>query len=241
MAKQGPKWEHYVRLGEFVVKHNGPLEEALAFARKAIEVGGDRPTSLIFLIDVLQRMGRLEEALSTASAGAEKFPRQAGLWESLTSVQKRLGNAAAAAAAMKKAVALRRVSSAYAASSACCSSKATTWRERWPRPSRPRALPREAFPSAPHGTCDHTDQPRDAAPGTGGAGERLRLRRHRRSFLSDGPCVITFHDSGKTFRSCPSEARMSGRTHGRADAAATSQPELPIVQRKRSKIQPRGR
>jgi len=107
MAKQGPKWEHYVRLGEFVVKHDGPLEDALAFARKAIEVGGDRPTSLIFLIDVLQRMGRLEEALSTVSAAAEKFPRQAGLWESLTSVQKRLGNAGAAAAAMKKAVALR--------------------------------------------------------------------------------------------------------------------------------------
>jgi hypothetical protein len=107
IAEHGSTWQYCVRLGGFIVRHDGPLERALEVARKAIEVGGDRPSSLIFLIDVLARMGRLEEALATAKAGVEKFPRQAGLWESLTTVQKRLGNAAKAAEALKNAVELR--------------------------------------------------------------------------------------------------------------------------------------
>jgi tetratricopeptide (TPR) repeat protein len=107
IAEHGPAWEYFVRLGGFIVRQDGPLERALELGRKAIEIGGDRPTSLIFLIDVLARMGRPEEALSVAKAGVEKFPRQAGLWESLTAVQKRLGNAAEAAEALKNAVELR--------------------------------------------------------------------------------------------------------------------------------------
>ena len=107
IAEQGARWEHYVRLGGYIVKHDGPLEQALEFARKAIALGGERPTSQIFLFDVLQRMGRLEEALAMAKAGTGKFPRQSGLWEIQASVHKRMGDIAAAATALKEAVALR--------------------------------------------------------------------------------------------------------------------------------------
>ncbi len=107
IAEREPQREYYIRLGGFIVKHGGPLEEALELAHKAMAVGGDRPPSLIFLSDVLKRMGRLEEALAVATAGARKFPRQAGLWESVMDVQRRMGNAPAAAEALKKAVALR--------------------------------------------------------------------------------------------------------------------------------------
>lgn len=107
IAEHGEKWEFYVRLGGFIVKHEGALEKALDYARKAMAIGGDRPTSMIFLVDVLERMGRYDEALSVAQAGTAKFPRQAGLWESLANVQKRLGDIPAAAEALKKTVELR--------------------------------------------------------------------------------------------------------------------------------------
>jgi hypothetical protein len=109
IAERAPSWEYCVRLGGFIVRHNGPLDRALELAREAVSLGGERPApaALIFLVNVLERLGSLDEAVAVAEAGARKYPRQAGLWQGLYSAQKRRKNLSAASEALRKAVDLR--------------------------------------------------------------------------------------------------------------------------------------
>jgi hypothetical protein len=109
IAEHGTSWTYLVRLGGFILRHNGPLDRALELARQAVSLGGERPapTALIFLVNVLQRNGLLGEAATVAAAGAQKYPRQAGLWQGLADVERRRKNAGAAAEALRKAVVLR--------------------------------------------------------------------------------------------------------------------------------------
>jgi len=95
------------RLAEYIMRHGGSLEEAEQHARRAIELGGEKPDSILVLADVFVRRKRQNDALTLLERACKAHPDRLDLWRSRAAIEGELGRPMDAAAALKHAVSLR--------------------------------------------------------------------------------------------------------------------------------------
>jgi predicted Zn-dependent protease len=99
-----PTSARYLRLAEFILRHNGPLDQA---ARQAVSSGDPTSAALSILMRVLQRQEQLDEAAEAAGKATEEWPDQPNLWRTLARIQRRRGLPGAAAEALRTVAALQ--------------------------------------------------------------------------------------------------------------------------------------
>ena len=95
--------EKWGRLAAFILRHNGPIDDA----RAAIERSGNQAGALVTLAEILDRQGCLDEAASTLRKACELHPSDEGIWRRRGRLEGRLQHFDLAAAAFEYAVTLR--------------------------------------------------------------------------------------------------------------------------------------
>jgi tetratricopeptide (TPR) repeat protein len=96
----------YLRQSGYILRHQGPLNEAEVLTRKGIEMGGINLEASLMLADILTRQGRLDEACETATNATKTWPQHGVTWERLCNIEKQRGRLNAAIAALNQAAAL---------------------------------------------------------------------------------------------------------------------------------------
>jgi hypothetical protein len=68
-----------VKLAEFILRHNGPLDRATQAARQAVSLGDPTSAALATLIRVLERREQFDDAAEAAGKATEEWPDQPNL------------------------------------------------------------------------------------------------------------------------------------------------------------------
>ncbi len=98
---------YYMRLAQYMVRHGDDLNKALDLFLQATAMGSPSAELVKCHIDILSRLGRLEEASDVAKEGTVRFASLHDAWHSLARVERQLGRFDQAVSAYEKAASLR--------------------------------------------------------------------------------------------------------------------------------------
>jgi hypothetical protein len=101
-----PSPEQFLRLAEYIIRHDGPPAEAERMIHEAMRLGGRTVVSLRWLVDVLIRQGRFNDAANAAVEFTKLHPDNHGAWGLLAHVERQRDNIDDEFAALEKATAL---------------------------------------------------------------------------------------------------------------------------------------
>ena len=94
------------RIGQFILRHDGPLDRAEAELKRAIEIGGETPERLHICSEIYAKEQRLPEAAAMAERAAS-LSRDAHRWNHAGKLRTAHGDHAAAASAYRHATAIQ--------------------------------------------------------------------------------------------------------------------------------------
>jgi Tetratricopeptide repeat len=97
----------HAHLAEYIMRHGGPLEEAERHARRAIEIGGERPSLVLVLAEVLVRTNRQDDAVTLLERACRTHPNRFELWRRRGAIESERRRPLEAAAALEQAISLR--------------------------------------------------------------------------------------------------------------------------------------
>jgi tetratricopeptide (TPR) repeat protein len=102
----GPSPALLLRLVEYTLRHGGPLDFAERAARQAVTIGGLSPEALRWLVEILTRQGRPDEAAALAGEALQLRPDDHTAWERLAHAERLRGRRTEAIAALERAASL---------------------------------------------------------------------------------------------------------------------------------------
>lgn len=97
----------HAHLAEYIMRHGGSLDEAERHARRAIELGGERPPLVLVLADVLVRLNRRDDAIALLEPACKAHPNRVELWRRRAEIESERGRPLDAAAALQEAISAR--------------------------------------------------------------------------------------------------------------------------------------
>ena len=107
LRSHGAPANGHAHLAEYIMRHSGPLDEAERHARRAIELGGERPNLVLVLTNVLVGQKRHDDAVALIERACGAHPNRIELWRRRAELESERGRPLEAAAALEQAISLR--------------------------------------------------------------------------------------------------------------------------------------
>lgn len=94
-----------LRIAEYVLRHGGSVDHAERMVQDAVRLGGPSPEAHRLWVDILCRLGRLEEAAVVSAEATRRWPGDHSVWHWHSLAEQRLGHVNYAIAAIERAIA----------------------------------------------------------------------------------------------------------------------------------------